>query len=121
MRVTPLVGLALVALVLPPGVAAAGEPAPPAAAPNVTDGTTPTLAAAGDGTVVGHRRRTAVDVASPAVDGDADPEEDRDDDPDGGGRPLADPPAAGASADDRVERASEDPDVTESPTDGATA
>jgi hypothetical protein len=52
MRVTPLVGLALVALVLPPGVAAAGQPAPPAAAPNVTDGTTPTLAAVGDGTIV---------------------------------------------------------------------
>ncbi|PSP86510.1 ArsR family transcriptional regulator [Halobacteriales archaeon QH_8_68_33] len=79
------------------------------------------LYVAGDGTVVGHRRRTAVDTTPPTVDSGADAGEDRDDDPDGGSRPLADPPAAGASADDRVERASEDPDVTESPTDGATA
>ena len=75
----------------------------------------------GDATVVDHRRRTAVDTTPPTVDSGADAGEDRDDDPDGGSRPLADPPAAGATADDRVERASEDPDVTEGAADGATA
>jgi transcription elongation factor Elf1 len=76
---------------------------------------------AGDATVVDHRRRTAVDTTPPTVDSGADAGEDRDDDPDGGSRPLADPPAAGTTADDRVERASEDPDVTEGAADGATA
>lgn len=76
------------------------------------------LYVAGDASVVGTRRTTAVDAtASPADAGD-DPG--NDDDPDGGSRPTVDPPAPDAT-DDRLERASEDPDVTESAADGATA
>jgi len=79
------------------------------------------LYVAGDTTVVGHQRTTAVDAASTPTASSDDGEDDSDDDPDGGSRPAVDRPVPDAADDDRIERASEDPDVTESAADGATA
>jgi nuclear transport factor 2 (NTF2) superfamily protein len=79
------------------------------------------LYVARDATVVGHRRTAAVDaVPTPAQSGDGSENRD-DDDPDGGRRPVADPPTAESADDDRLARATDDPDVTESAADGATA
>jgi hypothetical protein len=78
------------------------------------------LYVAGDATVVGHRRTAAVDAVSAPADSGSDTEDDGDDDPDGGSRSVADPPTVGESA-AGLDRASEDPDVTESTADGATA
>mgnify|MGYP000262405945 CR=1 FL=1 len=83
-----------------------------------------TLYVAGDATVVGHRRTTAVDAAAgtPAASGD-DFEDDDSDDPDGGSRPLVDHSTgeAAESDEERLDRATDEPEVTDSPPDGATA
>jgi DNA-binding HxlR family transcriptional regulator len=79
------------------------------------------LYVAADATVVGHRRIPAVDATPEPVGAGANFDDGDDpDDPDGGSRPPADPPTVGESAAD-IDRASEDPDVTESAADGATA
>jgi len=81
-----------------------------------------TLYVAADATVVGHRRTTAVDAVTPAADTGED-FEDGDDDPDGGSRPLVDQSTdeVAGSSDERLERTADEPDVTESSPDGATA
>jgi len=83
-----------------------------------------TLYVAGDATVVGHRRTTAVDAAAgtPAASGD-DFGDDDSDDPDGGSPPLVDRSTeeTAESDDERLESATDEPEVTDSPPDGATA
>ena len=74
------------------------------------------LYVAGDTTVVGHQRTTAVDTASAPAAAD----NSEDDDPDGGSRPVVDAPTAEGSEDDGFEH-TDDADLTESAADGATA